>query len=81
MIPLAFHGHLWKLLIDCRTKDRKQKMKPKHGLSFSKKRQREAQEYHEMLTERTSTENQPSIETTQRMANLTENSQSFYIKK
>ena len=75
---LAFHGHLWKLLIDCRTKDRKQKMKPKHGLSFSKKRQREAQEYHEMLTERTSTENQRSIETTQRMANLTENS--FYIK-
>ena len=79
---LAFHGHLWKLLIDCRTKDRKQKLKPKHGLSFSKKLQREAQEYHEMLTERTKTENEnhTSIETTQRMENLTENSQSFYIK-
>ena len=59
---LAFHGHLWKLLIDCRTKDRKQKLKPKHGSSFLKKRQRDAQEYHEMLTERETTENQkPTI--------------------
>lgn len=49
---LNFHKALWRLLIDARTKDRKEKLIPKNGLRMKQKLKQDALEHLEILNQR-----------------------------
>ena len=51
-----FYMSLWKLLIDARTRERKEKLKPQGGMSFKEKRVKDDQEFYVRLMERTAKE-------------------------
>lgn len=52
----VFYISLWKLLIDARTRERKQKLKPAHGQTFKEKHKKMVAEYFNELMNRVAAE-------------------------